>query len=207
MLWAPKGFGKTVAVRIAVGRLLKSNQISGRILIAASELNLTCGTPLLRQLSGKWGAEWGRQLSELFGKATKPVLLLIDQIDNFMMSPEGVKRTQNLIKTLAEDSDLNRNYVVLAVCSCPELATALLDANGRQKITSVSSSISQYKWGAKQIGDLLRKVGGDEAVAGEPWRDALHSSATLAGTPGFLVHHFNHLTDAGSHQVLLLCQL
>lgn len=204
VLWAPKGSGKTVATRLAAQKLIKHNLFSGRIAVAASELDLASGTPLLRQLCSRWGAEWGGQLSELFSRKGKPVLLLIDQIDNFMMSDEGLRRTQTLVKTLAEDSVLNGNFVVLAVCSNLNAAKALLDANGRQKIVLVSPTVSQYKWKRHSLEDLLNSAKKSFADVGDiasNIREELLSSAALAGTPGFLLRHLDSLTDAGSLKV------
>lgn len=145
-------------------------------------------------------------MSELFPRGKKPVLLLIDQIDNFMMDAKGLRRMQTLVKTLAEDSVLNQNFVVLAVCSSPHLATALLDANGRQKIVLVTPSVSQFKWSRSMLQELLLRVKCTDGVGGSTreMREQLITAATLAGSPGFLLHHLDNLTDAGSLQVLFV---
>lgn len=82
--------------------------------------------------------------SQLLPKSDKPVVVIIDQIDDAVLNED----TERANRCMADDSTHSKSYVVLVLTYSAQNAYRMREWNRRQKIVIVNNDDPmKYKWG------------------------------------------------------------
>ena len=196
ILWIPQGGGKSTTVREVVSNLQLENAIAGALIISPPDNNNILPSEWFRQaLVDMRGPLLGdhEKLSKRLPaiRNGKLFVFVLDQLENCQLNED----LKCFIKTLAEDSDRVKSYVIIAITSDAVMATTMWEWNGRQKITLMGDDgldFSTYKWSEVEVKEWLQKYqpkyNAVEKLLAEDSElfESLSSSAVSAGTPGFL---------------------
>lgn len=121
----------------------------------------------------------------------KIFVFILDQIENYELNDY----LKCFLKTLAEDSDRVKSYVVIATCSDAAMAATMWEWNGRQKIILLGDDgegFSTCKWTEREVDEWLGKYQSNSEVVKKLFNEnrklfaSFRLSAVVAGTPGFL---------------------
>ena len=190
ILCAPPGAGKSTALDYIIGNLIKSNKISGWIRLTPPRSACDLPDRWFRTCNSDFLGETIKvhdTISSIVGKRDAPVVYIFDQFDNFEMQ----NPTQTFLKSMAEDSVRERNFVTVVAVSNPTKARIIWNWNGRQKINLLGvDHIMKYKWDESEILPWLenfKKHHPGTVLDDSVMYKKLLAAAKLAGTPEFLV--------------------
>lgn len=186
IIWTPQGGGKTITTLKVCNELLKTKKIGGILVFRPpknggdfvnwfTQQTRDCFSPLLKP---------EEPLSLLLPKSDKPVVVIIDQIDNAMLN----ENAERAIRCMAEDSTLSKSYIVLVLTHNASNAYRMREWNGRQKIVIANNDDPmKYKWDENDVREWLKGYKDFYAENMDPiLMNDLAKLAVRAGTPGFL---------------------
>ncbi len=169
VLLAPKGSGKSVCTDYVV-----KNMISEKFM-SKGALRFTCTTDMLKEPSlykimmrhfEEQIVEGYPRLSNSLSesrtkKDCRPVLLIIDQVENI----KDHKEFKNFFEDLAKESVNNQEFNVLALCNDSDAATQILTVNGGSKVWAVTSGDNEFfgpryylKWSQEHCEKLVKEI-------------------------------------------------
>ena len=110
IFWAPPGAGKTTTALRVCNECFKEKIIGGICVFRPPKNETKFADWLSSQSSDFIGPLWKPEeaLSDLLPSLDKPIVIIIDQIDNCPLD----KDTERVIRCLAEDSTLCKSYIV-----------------------------------------------------------------------------------------------
>jgi hypothetical protein len=146
LVLAPNGAGKKTAIQYVCQKLQKKNKISGALFL---------DFPGSRVVPSVWFRE---KFADRFGSLLKPYEFLSDILPKYNRKPfvfvfNGVSVNEEyriFIKTLAEDSELCKKYMIFVLLTDPKEANTMWEWNGRTKIVLLNDifgkSPNDYLW-------------------------------------------------------------
>ena len=204
IVWAPPGTGKTTSVRHVISEELKLGNISGVLMVTPPRMSVEPDEWFRHQFKffGIETLTQNEQLSTLIDNDfKKPFVIVIDQCDNFDFDD----KLRRFIKVLAEDSNVTKKYVVLAICTDASKAATMREWNGGVKIKLVNNKYNSYKWSLPQIEKWVEHhIKNHDMINRE--NNVSHynkfiKAATVAGTADFLITNSYPIEHKNIHQI------
>lgn len=202
IVWAVSGAGKTTTIKRTLNNLLSSKEIAGFVYLTPPHDKRMSPAEWFRASLSDFGGPLllpGEKLSDVLGYAKdKPVVIVFDQIEaNFLID----EHFEQLIRSLAYDSDDCKSYIVLLATSDPDKAREIYQWNGGTKMSFLGRHFPwQYRWTEHEIQQWLDKYVEilkdekhrnqrliDGLSHGSRLRDSIVNTALQAGTPAFLI--------------------
>lgn len=184
IIWTPPGGGKTSTTLVVCNELLKNKKIGGLLVFRPPKNGGDFVNGFTQQTSDYFSPllKPEEALSQLLPKSDKPVVVLIDQIDNAVLNEDA----ERAIRCMAEDSTLSKSYIVLILTHSAKNAYRMREWNGRQKIVIANNDDPmKYKWDENDVREWIKRY--IESSNTDPLRmNDLAKLAVRAGTPGFL---------------------
>jgi Cdc6-like AAA superfamily ATPase len=143
IVWSVPGGGKTTTVTHVVNKLLKDGKIGGCIYMTPpADREERPAAWFSKNTSDLFGSilHKNEKLSTVLGfgdNDTKPFVIILDQIEGSFQFDENFEQ---LVRSLAYDSDRCKSYIVLVMTSDADKARDMYSWNGGTKISFLGAS-------------------------------------------------------------------
>jgi ABC-type iron transport system FetAB ATPase subunit len=190
IIWAPPGTGKSTTVKHVLNAEIAYGKISGVLMLTPPRMTMNPDEWFrceLRYSGFETLTPYDHLSSLIVAPLDKPYVIVIDQCDNL----DYDEKLRLFIKSIAEDSNIINNYVVIVICTDAAKAATMKKWNGGVKIRLINDEPIAYKWSDSQIEKWIEYNLKDHPTINSKINSVhfnkFKKAAVDAGTPDFLI--------------------